>query len=70
MINSNFAQAMRVITSVVILWTKDIRNLLDIVHQYFQEISPIKVYQGFKVLVKKDFRTGGIQESKNIGLWR
>ena len=70
LINSNFAQAMRAITSVVILWAKDIRNLLDIIHQHFQEISPIKLYQGFKVRVKKDFRTGGIQESKNIGLWR
>jgi hypothetical protein len=61
---------MRDITSVVILWAKDIQNFLQIVATHYAEISPIKTYQGFRTFVKKNFQTGGITRFKHIGLWR
>lgn len=61
---------MRDIASVVILWAKDIKNLLQIVNAHYAEISPIKIYQGFRTFVKKNFQTGGIAGFKHIGLWR
>jgi hypothetical protein len=58
------------ITSIVILWAKDIQNFLQIVATHYAEISPIKTYQEFRTFVKKNFQTGDITRFKHIGLWR